>query len=242
MSELDKVELNQSVPIGNLAASLAIVQGGMRVAAKDANNPFFKKPYSTLQAVWDACRSLLSENGLAVSQLLSNKDDTVVITTILAHKSGEFLKSDLAIKPVKIDPQGMGSAITYGRRYALAAIVGVCSGDDDGEAGMGRGDSGSTKPKNNKRPGNVDQETGEIFEEKKPNETGKTDNSREEKSGKEPEKVSAIKADGLENLAFSVLKIEPSKYGEFLQSYGFKNTAEITKDKFDEIKEGLKNL
>ena len=127
--------MNQSDSITNLAIALSIVQGKLTHAIKDSNNPFFKSKYADLESVWDACRSLLSENGLAVMQFPGEYyDGTMHLTTILTHKSGEWIGQDMSVPVTKPDAQGAGSALTYMRRYALAAVVGVVQADDDGNA------------------------------------------------------------------------------------------------------------
>ena len=127
--------MNQSDSIINLAIALSIVQGKLTYAIKDSNNPFFKSKYADLESVWDACRSLLSENGLAVMQFPGEYyDGTMHLTTILTHKSGEWIGQDMSVPVTKPDAQGAGSALTYMRRYALAAVVGVVQADDDGNA------------------------------------------------------------------------------------------------------------
>ena len=133
----------QSESIANLAKSLSIVQGKLTHAKKDSANPFFKSKYADLESVWDACRSLLAENGLCVMQFPGEFiDGCMSLTTILAHSSGEWLKQTMEVpigRPdkdgvIKADAQAAGSAITYMRRYALAAVVGVVQADDDGNA------------------------------------------------------------------------------------------------------------
>ena len=127
--------MNQSESIANLAIALSIVQGKLTHAIKDSNNPFFKSKYADLESVWDSCRSLLSENGLAVMQFPGEYyDGTMHLTTILTHKSGEWIGQDMSVPVTKPDAQGAGSALTYMRRYALAAVVGVVQADDDGNA------------------------------------------------------------------------------------------------------------
>jgi len=134
--------------IANLTLALSIVQGKMTYAIKDSANPFFKSKYADLESVWDVCRSLLSENGLAVMQFPGDinfvqleKDNGDVniatkmsLTTIISHKSGEFISQEMSVPVTKPDAQGAGSALTYMRRYALAAVVGVVQADDDGNA------------------------------------------------------------------------------------------------------------
>ena len=127
--------MNHSESIAKLATALSIVQGKLTHAKKDSANPFFKSKYADLESVWDACRSLLSENGLAVMQFPGEYyDGTMHLTTILTHKSGEWIGQDMSVPVTKPDAQGAGSALTYMRRYALAAVVGVVQADDDGNA------------------------------------------------------------------------------------------------------------
>lgn len=131
--------MNKSETIGKLAEALAKAQGMMEGAKKDSTNPFFKSKYSDLASVWEACRKPLSENGLSVSQIVNTADDgSPIIVTLLMHTSGEWLSGELVMHITKIDPQTIGSATTYGRRYALAAIVGIAPEDDDAETAQAR--------------------------------------------------------------------------------------------------------
>jgi hypothetical protein len=125
--------VNRSDSIAQLAAALAAAQGAMTGAAKGAVNPHLRNKYADLASVWDACRASLSANGLCVLQTtrIEGKDG-ILLETTLAHASGEWVSSDLYMPVTKNDPQGFGSAITYARRYALAALVGVAPEDDDG--------------------------------------------------------------------------------------------------------------
>jgi hypothetical protein len=141
----------QSEQIGQLAAALAIAQGKITGALKDSANPFFKSKYADLASVWDACRGPLSENGIAVIQTTDIDDQGVVIVTTLAHKSGEWMRGKLRLMPKEATPQGVGSAITYGRRYALASIVGVAQVDDDGNAASGRAGVTTVDPRGENR-------------------------------------------------------------------------------------------
>lgn len=129
--------MNQSESIANLTAALSYVQGKMDHAVKDSANPFFKSKYADLESVWNACRDLLSAHGLAIMQfpgLYSELDKSMSLTTIISHKSGEWLSQEMSVPVSKVDAQGAGSALTYMRRYALAAVVGVVQADDDGNA------------------------------------------------------------------------------------------------------------
>ena len=127
--------MNHSESIAKLATALSIVQGKLTHAKKDSANPFFKSKYADLESVWDACRSLLAENGFAVMQFPGEfVDGTMSLNTVLTHSSGEYMSYLMSVPVTKPDAQGAGSALTYMRRYALAAVVGVVQADDDGNA------------------------------------------------------------------------------------------------------------
>jgi len=148
MSENEYVkEAAMSVSISKLAKALSAAQGEMEGAKKGCENPFFKRKYADLWEVWQACREPLAKNGLAVVQTTEEcqSGDILMITTLM-HESGEWTRGRLKMKPVKQDPQGYGSCITYARRYALAAIVGVSPEDDDGNTASS-GDKKAETPK-----------------------------------------------------------------------------------------------
>lgn len=127
--------MERSGTIDQLATALALVQSKLQPAIKDANNPFFKSKYADLSAIWTSCRDELAANDLAVVQSPGPcLEGQVEMTTLLLHKSGQFISGTLTIPVAKVDAQSYGSAITYARRYALAAMVGVVTEDDDGNA------------------------------------------------------------------------------------------------------------
>ena len=123
-----------SKELNELFTALAIAQGQMKNVTKDKSNPFFKSQYADLASCWEACREPLSKNGLSIIQNSNFSEGEVTINTILAHKSGQWIANKLSMRPQKQDPQGIGSTITYGRRYELMAIVGLAPEDDDGNS------------------------------------------------------------------------------------------------------------
>ena len=136
--------MNQSEQINELAAALAKAQSQITGALKDSKNPFFKSSYADLASCWDACRKQLTENGLSVIQTTDieqtgTAEAVVVVRTTLAHQSGQWIAGILPVKAKDDGPQAQGSGITYARRYALAAIVGLAQIDDDAEAAQARG-------------------------------------------------------------------------------------------------------
>ena len=129
--------MNKSESIKNIAGALVKFQASVSKVAKEANNPFFKSKYASLANILDTIQKPLSECGLAISQF----PDGNALTTIILHAdSGEWMESSYVMPVVKQnDPQAMGSAMTYARRYALGSILNLnIDDDDDGEKAMGR--------------------------------------------------------------------------------------------------------
>jgi hypothetical protein len=123
-----------------LNAALAKAQAVMTTAAKDALNPHFKSRYADLASVWEAWRAAGPPQGLAVVQtLLDAPAGMLRLETVLLHASGEERRSTLTFPVTQSTPQAYGSALTYARRYALSALVGIVADeDDDGNAASGR--------------------------------------------------------------------------------------------------------
>ena len=110
----------------------------------DASNPFFKSSYITLDGILETVRPILSNHGLALIQEATGDGEFIFVKTKLIHEAGESIETEyLKMKPQKNDPQGMGSCITYAKRYQLAAFLGICeSVDDDGN----KATFGNSKP------------------------------------------------------------------------------------------------
>lgn len=127
----------QSESINELATALSKAQGEFDHAKKDVNNTFFKSKYADLASCIDAARVHLAKHGLSVAQTTGLHEGLLILETMLMHSSGEWIKGIYPIEPVKRDPQGFGSAITYARRYCFCAITGIASDDDDGNSASG---------------------------------------------------------------------------------------------------------
>jgi hypothetical protein len=123
--------LNKSESIANLVKALSALQGELKDADKNALNPHFKSKYADLSEVLGNLRPLLAKNQLALSQFPSFENGIVSVTSLLAHASGEWIESTASAPATKQDVQGVGSAITYLKRYSAAAIVGMASADQD---------------------------------------------------------------------------------------------------------------
>jgi hypothetical protein len=129
--------MKTSDTVSAIATALAKAQATMHGATKDSKNPAFRSSYASLSSVIDAIRAPLTENGIAFLQAPGAiMAEGIPITTTLVHTSGEWITNTLVLPVAKRDPQGVGSAITYGCRYSLMAMLGLPPVDDDGNAAM----------------------------------------------------------------------------------------------------------
>lgn len=120
--------MEKSKDITKLAQALGIFQSQVSAVKKEGKNPFFKSKYATLEDTLDVIKKPMANNGLSFSQLPCGENE---LTTILMHISGEYILATAKMSPKDNTPQGQGSAITYMRRYALSAILGLATEDDD---------------------------------------------------------------------------------------------------------------
>lgn len=125
-----------SSEIGELAAALAAAQEELEPATKNAQNPMLRNKYADLASCYEACRKVLPQKGLAVSQICMPCDKGMVrVKTVLMHTSGQWISSECTLEAVGNKgvngAQAAGSAITYARRYGLSAIVGLVADEDD---------------------------------------------------------------------------------------------------------------
>lgn len=127
--------MNRSDSIASLAKALVAAQKELKNPALDKSNPHFRSKFASLAGVRDTVTPILAKHGLTVLQLLCNDEHGVACETVLTHESGEFISSTFSVPVTKHDAQGVGSAATYARRYALMALCNVVGDeDDDGNA------------------------------------------------------------------------------------------------------------
>ena len=142
--------MNKSDTIASLAAALNKAQAEMSGAKKSAKNPFFKSNYANLEEVINCVKEPFADNGLSFVQFPISGDGVAGVETTIMHESGEFISGEFMLKCSKNDPQGMGSAITYARRYGLQSACGIPSEDDDGNAASAKKPAMTAKEASNK--------------------------------------------------------------------------------------------
>ena len=124
--------MKQSETIDKIIPAFIAFQSDMPSVPKDGNNPHFKSKYATLGAITEATRPHLAKHGLGFMQWMSNREGLQLIVTRIMHTSGQWMEDEgYILNPTKNDPQGMGSAVTYARRYTLGASLGIITEDDD---------------------------------------------------------------------------------------------------------------
>lgn len=141
--------MQKSEQINELATSLAKAQAEIENASKNSSNPHFKSKYADLAEVINTVRPVFSSHGLSISQFPSFADGLASVETVLMHSSGQWMSGTASAGVTKQDAQGVGSAITYLRRYSLAAVAGIAQEDDDANASVGH------RPKTQQQPQKV---------------------------------------------------------------------------------------
>lgn len=139
LPEIEVSNLKHSEHINELAASLAVAHKSFKAVKKNSVNPYFKSKYADLEAIIDATDKALAEQGVVPVQSPLAKGDKAGVTTMLIHTSGQWMRADLLLPVAKGDAQGIGSAITYARRYSLQSFLNVAAeADDDANAAAGK--------------------------------------------------------------------------------------------------------
>jgi hypothetical protein len=132
----------RSESVDQIAPAFLKAQAAMKPVSKSASNPQFNSAYATLEDVMAACKQALADNNIAILQSGDEADDAgITVVTTLLHVSGQWIEGRVRLPIAKGTPQAAGSALTYGRRYCLAALVAMVADDDDD------GNAASTPPK-----------------------------------------------------------------------------------------------
>lgn len=130
--------MKHSESVTKIAAALLEAQSAIEGVTKTSRNPHFGNTYADLNAFLHAVRQPLADNGITLIQSPGMRDGWVTVETLLLHESGEWIRGQAGSPLSKADPQGAGSAITYLRRYSLAALLAIPQEDDDGNAASTR--------------------------------------------------------------------------------------------------------
>ncbi len=131
--------MQMSQNTASIVPALLKAQKEMGGAVKSSKNPYFKSSYADLGSVLAACKDILNAHGIVILQPHFSNDKGTYVQTVLFHESGEFITSDTPVVCSKPnDPQALGSAITYARRYSLQSFLSMPAEDDDGESAVDR--------------------------------------------------------------------------------------------------------
>jgi len=226
---------DQSQDIKLLNQALSKTQGQLAGALKDSNNPFFKSKYADLESVWGVAREPLADNGLAVTQTPC-KDGTHLITQLL-HESGQWTKGYWPILTAKKDSQGFMASVTYARRGALSAMLGIYQTDDDGNES-----SDNATPPSPKKNEQTKSKLGSV---KTPTATASTSESdavvkmAREVFDAGTEKLSQGK---IQSLQKRLEKLPPEKNQAFLTEMSIKVIDDLRKDEFGTASKALSKM
>lgn len=124
--------------LDKLATALSKAQSEIQSAHKNDSNPHFKSKFANLESVWEAVKGPLTSNGLSIAQTIALRGDKPVLVTTLLHTSGQTLVGEMPLIMARQDMQSLGAAITYARRFSLAAMMQVVQEDNDGEDNVDR--------------------------------------------------------------------------------------------------------
>ena len=125
--------MTSSENIGAIAPSLIKAQSQMQGISKEGKNPAFKSKYVTLDSILDTLRPILTSNGLMLTQGSQQPEtmQSVTVESRIIHTSGEWISTTVTIPVTKPDAHGLGSALTYGRRYSVSALLAISADEDD---------------------------------------------------------------------------------------------------------------
>ncbi len=146
--------MNTSQEIKQISKAIVNAQPEIAAALKDSTNPHFRSKYADLTAVWHACKDVLKQHKLAVLQFFEpcEKDGHILTVTRLVHESGEWMEGQLLLPYKDNNPQSVGSAITYARRYSLSAMLGIVTEEDDDGNNASQQSYAKPAPKEEARP------------------------------------------------------------------------------------------
>jgi len=128
--------MTMSETIGAIAPALVKAQAEIRPIVKDSTNPAFRSKYTSLDAIMEVVRPVLAKNGLIVVQSVLDTIDgehstSIMVESRVIHSSGEWIAGVVQVPVMQQTSHGFGSALSYGRRYSLSALLSLASDEDD---------------------------------------------------------------------------------------------------------------
>lgn len=141
--------IKMSEQSNDLFTALIKAQAEFKVAIKDVKNDFTKKNYADFQSVVDAARPALVKHSLGFMQMPVDTEKGMMLITRIFHTSGQWVEGCMPVRTMKDDPQSLGAALTYSKRYALQSALGIVASDEDSDAetAMKRDDPARTASK-----------------------------------------------------------------------------------------------
>lgn len=231
--------MKRSEQINELAAALCKFQGEVTNPKKTANNPHFGRKYTPLDELVNTVKPIMLKHGLSFFQNTWTEGENVVITTMLLHESGQHIESDEMKLPghqmlkgggKAWNAQGAGSAITYGRRYQLSAVLGIASEEDDDGNDVSGGQGGGNKSNQSQKRRDEGQHREPAAANQQP---AAADQQPAAATEGEPVKLSTSQVGLIKSLTAKVAKAagkEPAEVEEKLkQEFSYKSTTELSK-------------
>lgn len=226
---------DQSQDTKLLAQALTKCQGQLDGALKDKSNPFFKSKYADLESVWGVARKPLSDNKLAITQTPDKEGNHLI--TVLMHESGQWTKGYWPILVAKKDSQGFMASVTYARRGALSAMVGIYQADDDGNTSSGNATTDYTSNGGKKQTSKIG--TVKTPQAKTTSESDKVVKMAREVMDEGIEKLSTGKISSLNN---RLAKLPQEKQDQFYMDMSIEKIEDLRKDEFINASKTLSKL
>lgn len=191
------------------------LQRSLKTLPKSQTNSHFHSNYSDITDVWNSIREPLASNGFFITQLLSYLDEGHYLETIITHESGESIKSSTRMILTRNDPQGFGSAVTYYKRYAICAMLGLVGSeeDDDGNAASNLSDKKTNEPKAPKKTEISEKQIARLWAIASSSGYSNADVHRFLKEGRKIDSVKDLTKKDYDSLC-SYLEKNPKNYGE----------------------------
>jgi hypothetical protein len=239
------MSIKMSESIASLAKAYAQFQQEVTNPSNTAKNPQFKSNYAPLDEVINTAKPILAKYGLSVLQSTGSEGEAIKIVSVLMHESGEYIQSDELVLPAyqtkgggvkEFNAQGAGSAITYGRRYSLSAILGLASeDDDDGNHASGQGYKEANKPSGNNQSAEAKEKARqEALAKAEARKNANAGTPAKETSSDSVEKISPAQMKAIENLVKIVSRTKGFEEGEYLSNlvavHGAPELAELTQE------------